>query len=45
VIEAAGYVRNAYMRQRANESAGLWMALRELAKAVDEAEAARARQS
>jgi len=45
VIEAARWVRNAYQRQRANDSRGLWMMLRELSRAVDEADAARARQS
>ena len=41
VLETAGWVVRAYRGQRANESVGLWMNLRELAKAVDEAEAAR----
>lgn len=41
VLETAGWVVRAYRSQRANEYTGLWMNLRELARAVDEADAAR----
>jgi len=34
VLEAAKLVRTAYMKQRANDSRGLWTMLRELASAV-----------
>jgi hypothetical protein len=44
VLEAAGWVVRAYRAQRANESAGFWLMMRELAKAVDEAETARMNQ-